>query len=253
MYIYIIITLLIGAAVGSFLNVIIYRADELKSVIRSRSKCRSCNNVLKWYDLIPILSFILLRGKCRNCKERISMQYPIVEGSTALLFLIIFLNYGISWQSVFYALIFSLFVVIFVHDLRTQLIADIFSWPVLAFSLALGWYFAGASATDLVYGLLTGAGVLILLVIISREEWMGMGDVIIGAAFGALLCYPRSVLFLFLSFVIGSLAGLVLIAFKKKGIKDAVPFAPFMIIAGFISLIWGNQIVDWYLGAMFMY
>lgn len=253
MYLYVILTILAGLAIGSFLNVLIYRADELKTILKSRSKCPHCQKVIKWYDLIPIASYILLRGKCRNCSKDISVQYPLVEGGTALVYLAIFLTFGLSWASIFYMIVFALLIVIFVYDLKTQYIFDVFSWPLLIISLALGWYFASLNLTELVYGVVSGAGILALLVVISKEKWMGMGDIIIGAAFGALLGYPRSIVFLFLSFVLGSIFGLLLIGAKKKTIKDAVPFAPFMIAAGFIALIWGNRIVDWYLGTMFMY
>ena len=250
---WIIVTLLAGLVVGSFLNVLIFRADELKSVLNTRSRCPHCQKTIKWYDLIPIISYILLKGKCRACKKDISIQYPLVEGSTALIFMAIYLAYGLSWQTFFYLVIFSLLIVIFVYDLKTQYILDIFSWPVLILCLAFGWYFATLSASQVILGIVTGAGVLAVLVVVSKEKWMGVGDIIIGAAIGALLGYPRSVVFLFSSFVLGSIFGLILIGMKKKGIKDAVPFAPFMISAAFIALIWGSKIVDWYVGTIFLY
>lgn len=250
---WIIITLLAGLVVGSFLNVVIFRTDDLKSILNSRSRCLHCQKVIKWYDLVPIASYVLLRGKCRNCKKDISVQYPLVEGGTALMFLAVYLTYGLTWQSAFYLIVFSALIVIFVYDLKTQYILDIFSWPLLIICVAFGWYFASLNLTEVIYGMLSGAGILAVLVAISKEKWMGMGDILIGAAIGAMLGYPRSVVFIFLSFVLGSIFGLVLIGMKKKGIKDAVPFAPFMITAAFIALIWGGYIVDWYLGTIFLY
>lgn len=248
-----ILAVLAGLAIGSFLNVLIFRSDELKSVLNSRSHCMHCKKEIRWYDLIPVISYILLRGKCRNCGKNISIQYPLVEAGTAGVFLSLYLTFGMTWQAVFYALIFSIMIVIFIYDLKTQYILDVFSWPALILSLGLGWYFGHLSLTSVAYGVLTGAGLLAVLVLVSKEKWMGMGDIIIGAAFGAMLGYPRSLAFIFIAFVLGSIVGLVLIASKKRGLKDAVPFAPFMIAAGFITLIWGQTIVNWYLGTLFMY
>lgn len=248
MILYAIIVFITGLAIGSFLNVVIFRIDDLKSILNTRSHCLHCQKHIKWYDLIPLFSFVILRGKCRSCGKRLSPQYPLVEGATALAFLLLLLKFGISWALVFYALVFCLLIVIFVDDVKTQFVADILSWPLLIICIAGGWFFGHFGLLDLVLGVLIGGGILALLVVISREKWMGAGDIFIGSALGALLGYPRAILLIFFSFVIGSLIGLLLIAFKKKGMKDAVPFTPFLIIAALIALFYGSQIIDWYLG-----
>lgn len=253
MWINAIIFSVVGLAIGSFLNVVIFRIDDLKSILNTRSRCLHCQKAIKWYDLVPLVSFVLLRGKCRKCRADLSWQYPVVEFATALTFLALFLKFGLSWATVFYCVIFALLIVIFVYDVKTQYILDIFSWPVLIISLLGGWYFGKFDLINILYGVLVGGGILALLVIISKEKWMGMGDIIIGSALGALVGFPRATVLIFLAFIIGSIVGLVLIAFKKKGIKDAVPFAPFLIIAAFIALLFGQHMIDWYLGTILMY
>lgn len=252
MLIYAIIIFLLGLCVGSFLNVLIYRADELKNVLNTRSKCMHCKKAIKWYDLVPLVSFILLRGRCRNCGKEISWQYPIVEAATALLFLMIYLTYGLEWISVYYAIMIGLMLVIFVYDLKTQYILDTFSWTLLIIAILGSLFIVGMPITDLIYGMLAGGGMLAILVIISREKWMGMGDVIIGSAMGAMLGYPLAISFIFIAFILGSLVGMVLIALKRKKIKDAVPFAPFLVLSALINLFIGQYIIDWYIGTIFL-
>lgn len=253
MILYAIIIALAGLAIGSFLNVVIFRIDDLKSILNTRSRCRHCQKEIKWYDLIPLVSFVLLRGRCRYCKADLSWQYPIIEAGTALIFVSLFLKFGLSWTTVYYAMLFSLLIVIFVYDYRTQYILDIFSWPLLALAVLGGWYFGGFGVLNMIYGLLVGGGLLALLVIISKERWMGIGDIIIGSALGAMVGFPNAVVLIFLSFIIGSVIGLILISVKKKSTKDAVPFAPFLITAAFISLMCGQYLINWYLGTVFLY
>lgn len=252
MFIEIITTLLLGLALGSFLNVVIFRVDDIKSILTTRSHCPHCKKNIKWYDLVPLISFMVLRGKCRYCSADISVQYPLVEAGTALMFLAMYLKFGITWQAAIYALAFLIFIVIFVYDIKTQYILDAFSYSALAVCLVCGVFFANISFIDLIYGILIGGGFLAVLVFVSREKWMGKGDIIIGSALGAMLGYPRAVLLIFLSFVLGSLVGLALIYTRKKGMKDAVPFAPFLITAGLITLLFGNYIISWYLGTIYL-
>ena len=131
MIIYATIVFVVGLAIGSFLNVLIFRIDDLESVIKTRSHCPHCKKVLSWFELIPLLSFIFLLGRCKDCKEKISIQYPAVELGTAGLFLLLFYLFGISWQMVFYAIVFSILIVIFVYDIKKQLIADELTWVTL--------------------------------------------------------------------------------------------------------------------------
>lgn len=245
-----------GLIIGSLLNVIVLRFDDLKSILKSRSHCPKCKKTLAWYDLVPFLSYILLWGKCRYCKKEISIQYPLVEIGTGLIFGLLFWKFGLSLELFVLMLISSILVVILTYDILHLLIADVLVWiciGVWIVYLLASFFFIHHSLFFILYSLFGGlvlGGFLGFLVLVSREKWMGAGDIKLGFLLGAVVGYPQVLLVGFLSFVLGSLVGIVLIAFKKKDIKDPVPFAPFLIFATFISIFWGNEIVSWYLGLM---
>lgn len=245
-----IIVFLVGLAIGSFLNVVIFRIDDLKSILKTRSKCLHCQEEIKWYDLIPFVSFVFLKGRCRNCGKEISWQYLLVELGTASLFLLFYFQYQLSWTLVYFCFVFAILIVIFVYDLKTQTIPDEFVWAVLFIIFAGAWYFTGSGVLNMLIGGLIGGGVIVLLVLISKEKWMGAGDIKIGLALGALVGYPKALLLLFLAFILGSLFGLFLIALKKKGLKDTLPFAPFLISSALITLFFGDILIYWYLSKM---
>lgn len=251
MIMYAIIVFLVGLSVGSFLNVVIYRLDDLKSIISTRSSCPKCKKTLRWIDLIPLLSFITLYGKCRYCKETISWQYPLVEASTAIVFLLLFFKFGLSWALVFFALLFSLLIIVFVYDLTHQLIPEEIVWTGLILTLLGVWYFGGIGVYGMLLGGLVCGGVPAILVLVSKEKWMGAGDIKLGFLVGAMVGYPEALLLLFLSFVLGSIVGLVLIIRKNKKFNDTLAFAPYLIGALLITLFWGDHIINWYLGYVY--
>jgi len=238
----------LGLTIGSFLNVVIFRMDDLKSILNSRSHCPNCKQILKWYDLVPFVSFILLRAKCRYCGKEISWQYPLVEVSTALTFLLLYLSFGLSWATIFYLIVFSLLIVVFVYDLKTQMTPEIFVWIALVLVFLGSWYFGSLGFMNMIYGGLIGGGSLALLVYISKEKWMGAGDIKIGAILGLLVGFHSAIFGMFLAFFLGSIAGLIYIKIAHKTIKDSLPFAPFLILASFLTLLFGNTVINWYLG-----
>jgi len=240
--------LLLGLTIGSFLNVVIFRIDDLKTIVLERSHCPQCKKQLAWYDLVPFLSFVMLRAKCRYCGKPISWQYPIVELCVGALFLILFMYFGLSWAFGFYALIFSLLTVVLVYDVKTQTVPEIFVWIALVLAAVSGWYFGGFSITQALLGALVGGGFLAILVFISKEKWMGMGDIKIGLILGFLVGYPQALFGLFTAFILGSVYGLISMYFKKTDLKSSVAFAPFVILATLLTLIYGSTIVNWYLG-----
>lgn len=244
-----IIVILFGLAIGSFLNVVIYRIDDLRSILKSRSHCMSCKKILKWYDLVPFISFIVLRAKCRYCGEKISWQYPIVEVSTALVFLLLFLMFGLSWNLVFYAVLFSILEIVFVYDLNTENTPEFFVWFAVVLALLGGWYFGNISFLESIYGGLIGGGALAIMVYASREKWMGSGDIKVGLILGLILGYPIIILGLFLAFLAGSIVGLTYIKLAGKTIKDSLPFTPFLIFSLLVSLLYGKVVMGWYLGS----
>ena len=240
---------IIGLSIGSFLNVVIFRIDDLRSIWKSRSHCMNCKKILSWYDLIPFFSFVLLKTKCRYCGTKISWQYPIVEIGTALVFVLLYLTFGISWALIFYLIVFSLLIVVFVIDLKTQMTPETFVWAALILTILGGWYFGGFGFLNMIYGALVGGGLLAILVYVSGEKWMGAGDIKIGLILGALTGYPVAFFGLFLAFILGAVVGLIYIKLRQKTIKESLPFAPFLIFSTLAALIFGNAVVNWYLGA----
>jgi len=238
---------IVGLIAGSFLNVVIFRIDDLKSILYTRSRCRSCQQTIKWYDLIPLLSFIILRGRCRNCGQKISWQYPIVEFSVGVLFAYLFLMFGLSWNVLFYIVVFSLLTVVFVYDIKTQTVPDTFVWIAVLISAIGGWYFGAFGILPMIWGGLIGGGFLGALAYFSKEKWMGYGDIGIGLTLGFLTGFPGALFGLFFAFVLGSIVGLLYIYLRKKSFQTAIPFGPFLILGALITLTYGQLLINWYL------
>jgi prepilin signal peptidase PulO-like enzyme (type II secretory pathway) len=236
-----------GLFFGSFLNVIIYRFPEMKGIFLGRSYCPKCKKTIPVHDLIPLISFIILGGKCRSCKKPISVQYPLIEITTGLFFALSYYISGFSLSLFFYLPIFMLLILIFVYDLRHLEIPEVFSWLFLALAIIAGIFTNIYSIDNFLLGGLVGGGILGILVGISDERWMGSGDIKIGLGFGFLLGYPSALFFLFLSFVIGAVFGVIMILTKKAKLKSQIPFAPFLIVSAIVSLLFGQKLIDLYL------
>lgn len=245
--IYYLILFIVGLFFGSFLNVIIFRFPELHGVLFGRSQCPKCKKTIAFYDLIPLVSYLLLFGRCRECKSSISIQYPIVEIATGGLFILSYYLVGFSWVLAPYLLLSMFLVLIFVYDLRHLEIPEVFAWSFFILAIIAGLSVPNFAAGSFLLGGLVGGGILGILVGVSNEQWMGSGDIKIGLGFGFLLGYPKSLLFLFGSFVIGAIIGVLMILIKKGKLKSQVPFAPFLIISAILTLLFGQQLVDFYL------
>jgi leader peptidase (prepilin peptidase) / N-methyltransferase len=239
-----------GLCIGSFLNCFIYRLEKGESVLKGRSYCPRCQHTLAWYDLVPVASVIFLKGACRYCHKKISLQYPLVELLAGLVFVCIFLQVGLVNipYLIFLLLISCFFIVIFVYDLMHYIIPDSVLFPALAITflyqlitnshvLFFNSLWAGLSAS----------AIFLLLFVVSRGTWMGFGDVKLALLLGLLLGFPDIIIGFFLSFLIGAVIGMVLMLFKKKGLKSEIPFAPFLIVGTFIALFFGHSIIQWYL------
>lgn len=245
----------LGLAVGSFLNVVILRFDDIKTLWGARSHCVKCKKQIRWYDLVPFFSYIYLKGKCRFCKKPLSFQYPVVEGLTAILFVLIYFYFSLTWAAVLLAIIISLFIVVAVYDAIHYEIPDILTYLGIFFSAIYIFLILVTSnqllSTNLIpygYGVLAAGGFLGFLVIISKEKWMGQGDILLGVWMGVLLGMPNVLVALFLAFVLGSFYGLLLIGLKRKTLKSAMPFGPFLILGTLIALFWGEKLINYYLG-----
>lgn len=240
----------LGTVIGSFLNVCIYRLPQEQSIVSPPSHCPQCGERLRPWDLIPVLSWLFLRGKCRYCASSVSGRYTIVEMLTGLLFLLCFLVVGLSFELI-KALIFASFLIIITFvDLDHQLILDrVLIWMAGAGVIINLWIGAPMpGALNMLLAAAAGGGVLLLIAVLTRGG-MGGGDIKFMAVLGLWLGWPYIIMVLLLSFVIGGAAGLVLILFKLRGRKDFIPFGPFIAIAAFITLLYGLDIMFWYTGS----
>lgn len=249
----VIIFFLLGLIIGSFLNAVIYRLNALESLLE-RSHCPHCKKKIRWFDNVPLLSFLLLSAKCRDCGEKISWQYPLVEFATGVIFALVgnyfFLSFdSASWLlTVYYLVIFSLLLVVFVYDLKYMEIPMIIVWSgiiiSLAYFLSVDWqnFHIAASILDLkvASGILGGLVAFLFffsLALYSKETWMGYGDAYIGMLAGIIVGWPNVVWMLMLSFTIGAIVSVGLILAGKKTMQSQVPFAPFLIAGVFLIIL----------------
>jgi prepilin signal peptidase PulO-like enzyme (type II secretory pathway) len=240
------LVLVLGVVIGSFLNVVILRT-EAGSSLGGRSKCVKCAATLRPIDLIPVVSFLMLRGKCHSCHARISVQYPLVESATGLLFLACFFAFPTIPGLVRGLVLVPFLVVIFVYDLRYQLILDRFSIPAMFAAFALSVW-AGYAPRDLLYGALAIGGFFLAQHLVSKGRWIGAGDIRMGALMGLILGLRDGLGALFVAYVLGALVGVYLIATKRATGKTKVPFGTFLVAGTLVMLFVGRQLMDWYLG-----
>ncbi len=238
---------LFGLMVGSFLNVCICRLPVQKSIVTPPSSCTHCQKPIKAYDNIPLLSFVILRGRCRYCGGAVSWQYPAVELITGLLFLGLAYRWGLSVQTFVYALLVCILLVVSVIDLQHQIIPDKITLPGMILGLGLSLF--SLLPVDLVQsliGLTVGGGILYAVAIVSRGG-MGGGDIKLMALLGIFLGWQKVLLTIFLGVLLGSAVGIALMLLKSKGRKDKIPFGPFLGLGALISIFFGQEIIDWYL------
>lgn len=239
-----------GLIIGSFLNVCIYRTPRRESIAFPASHCPICNTTLKWYDNIPLFSYILLKGKCRYCSSKISIQYPIVEVFNAIIYIILFYYYSFSLDFIYYALISSVLIIITFIDLKEMIIPDILVIILLILSVTYKTlnYFLNSISPQILNslgGFLIAGGLFLAIVILSKGG-MGGGDVTLISALGFILGIKYILFNIFLSFIIGAIISLFLLITKIKSRKDPIPFGPFIVLAFFITLLWGDRILYWY-------
>jgi len=247
-----ILIFILGLIVGSFSNVCIYRIPRNESMIYPASHCPKCRSSIKPIDNIPLLSYILLKGKCRNCGSKIPIQYPVVEFLTGLTYLIIYLIYGLNIQSLIYIILSSTLIIIAFIDLNRQIVPDMISLPGIAIGLILSFFVPYISFINSVLGVVVGGGIIFIIglagSVIFKKEAMGGGDVKLAAMIGAFLGWRYTIISLFLGFFLGALVGIFLILSKIKSKEDMVPFGPFIALGSFITLLWGEKILSWYVG-----
>ena len=241
---------ILGAVIGSFLNVCIYRIPKQESIAAPASHCPQCSTPIKFYDNIPILSFLLLRGRCKSCNSPISIQYLLVEVINACGYLLISWKFGLSIESFVYAMFFSALLVISVIDLHHKIIPNVITLPGIVVGILYGSSTFPGGTYESVIGTLLGGGLLFIVAVgyklISGIDGMGFGDVKLIAMIGAFLSEPMVILFtIFLSSFIGSIVGIFMMIFMGKGRKDMIPFGPFLSISGIITLFFKKEILEW--------
>lgn len=247
----IILIFIYGLIIGSFLNVCIYRIPREESIAFPSSHCPTCDTSLKWYDNIPLVSYIFLRGKCRYCRTKISIKYPMIELLNALIYLLLFYKFKLSIDFLFYALIASTLIVVTFIDLKEMIIPDRLVITILILSIlhkTLNYivYKTPINLIDSMLGILLAGGLFLIIVIISNGG-MGGGDVTLIGSLGFVFGLKYILLTIFLSFCLGALISIGLLGFKIKTRKDPIPFGPFIVLSFFIVLLYGDSIIDLYI------
>lgn len=257
--------MVLGLLIGSFLNVCICRIPKEEAISLPPSHCVKCNNRLRTFDLIPVFSYIILGGKCRYCGEKISFRYPLVEILTSIAFILLYKKYGIGIEFFLYAFFISILIVIFFIDIDYLIIPDKLVLLGMLSGLILIFY----SFTNVVslygdreiwspfLGAIIGAGTLFLIALFGKiiykcDEVMGMGDVKIFIPIGLFLGWKMTIVALMISFLLGGFIGLLLIVINKEKRKSTMPFGPFIVAACFITILYGWDILDWYIYVVFM-
>ncbi|MDH4100339.1 MAG: prepilin peptidase [Nitrospirota bacterium] len=238
---------LFGLAVGSFLNVCIYRLPKQESVVFPASHCPGCGSSIRWHDNIPVLSYLVLGGRCRHCKASISWQYPMVELATGVLFFVAVAIFGVSQETPVYLLLLSALIVIAVIDLEHQIIPDRITLPGIPLGLICSTFLLPTGLVDALIGLAAGGGGFYLIAVISRGG-MGGGDIKLMAMLGAFLGWKAIIITTLIGSLMGAIVGIFLMAVKGRGRKHAVPFGPFLATGALVALFWGEQLVTWYTG-----
>jgi leader peptidase (prepilin peptidase) / N-methyltransferase len=244
-----------GACIGSFLNVCIWRLPRSESIVSPGSKCPQCNAPIRFYDNIPILSYVLLLGKCRNCASPISIRYPLVEGLTGLLAAATAYRYGITLDFLIYFVFISALVTVTFIDLDLQIIPDIISLPGIPLGLAASLLLTSVTFKDALIGAFVGGGSLFLVAWgyhrITGKDGMGGGDIKLLAMIGAFIGWQGVFFTIFIASATGSVIGAILMLFAKKDLKFAVAFGPFLALGALAYLFAGPELIDWYYNSAF--
>jgi leader peptidase (prepilin peptidase) / N-methyltransferase len=250
---YIILFFILGAIFGSFLNCMIYRIHKEKSIL-GRSFCLSCNKTLEFLDLIPIFSYIFLRGKCRYCKSKFSIEHFLVEFISGSLFAFgywFFFSSGFwAYENLitsyaFYLLLTFLLSFIFIYDLKYYLIVDVVVYVGIFLSIVFN-VIIGKNIFSILYGVILGLCFFGVQYLISKGRWLGSGDILLGVLMGSLLGFKITIVALMICYFVGSIIGVFFLTLKKKKMDSRIPLGPFIAFATLVCFLFGEQLVNWY-------
>lgn len=250
------LVLIFGLVIGSFLNVLVDRISKGKS-IKGRSHCEKCKKTLKWYDLIPLLSFIMLKGKCRYCSARLSFYYPIIELTTGIMFALTFYFFGIMNHELrimdlgYYLFLISGLIVIFFVDLKYGIIPDKIIFPAIVVSFIYLFFIHNSLFLIHLFSAFGASLFFLLLFLVTQGRGMGFGDVKFAFLMGLILGFPNIIIGLYAAFLTGAIVGCILFIWRKKRIfGTAIPFGPFLAVGTLISIFLGNFLFQNFLRLM---
>lgn len=243
-----------GLCVGSFLNVCIYRLPESKSIVHPRSMCPQCGALIRFYDNFPILSYLLLRGKCRHCKTPISFRYPVVELLSGLFAVGVFLKYGLSLEAVIYYIFIATLLVITFIDIDHQIIPDIITLPGIPICFVTSFALPHITYIESIMGILIGGGSLFMVAwlyhLLTKKEGMGGGDIKLLGMMGAIIGWKGVLFTIFAASAVGTVSGMLIMLKTRKSMKLAVPFGPFLAIGCIAYIFFGPQLIVWYINLL---
>ncbi|CAB1077915.1 Leader peptidase (Prepilin peptidase) (EC / N-methyltransferase (EC [Olavius algarvensis Delta 1 endosymbiont] len=241
---------LLGLCIGSFLNVCIYRLPASQSIAYPGSKCQSCEKPIAFYDNIPVLSYLWLKGRCRHCGVKFSLRYPMVELLTGVAAWVTFVKFGLSAEALIYFIFIACLLVVTFIDLDHRIIPDVITLPGIPICFAASFLLPALDFKAALLGILVGGGSLFMVAwvysLITKKDGMGGGDIKLLAMMGALLGWQGVVFTIFVSSLVGTLSGIALMLQSHKGMKLAVPFGPFLAIGGLTYIFFGTQLIHWY-------
>lgn len=247
----VIVVFVFGLCVGSFLNVCIYRVPESKSIAYPGSMCPLCGAKIQFYDNIPLLSYALLKGRCRNCRTPISLRYPLVELLSGALAVSILIRYGLTPEAAVIFVFVAVLIVITFIDIDHRIIPDVISLPGIAAFFLAARLIPTVTWRDSLIGIVVGGGSLFLVAwlyhLITRKEGMGGGDIKLLAMIGAMIGWKGVLFTIFASSATGTVVGLIVMLIKRQNMKLAVPFGPFLAFGAVVYLFYGPQLIAWYL------
>lgn len=248
----ILFVVLIGLTIGSFLNVCIYRIAREESISYPASHCTSCGYELKWIDLVPVVSYLFIKGKCRTCKEKISIRYPIVELVNGIIYGLLFFKFGLTITFIKYCVLASILIVIGMIDYDTKFVyrsTTIFGGITALVFIIINYILYKCGIINSLTGGIIGFSVIFLIVILTKG--MGEGDIEIATVCGLFLGIKGIILTLFLSFVIGGIVAVIILCLKFKDRKGEMAFGPYLAIGAMITMLWGDIIISTYIGIFY--